>query len=187
MLTERAGDSDFVKVLDFGLVKELGSSEETELTSVDTLTGTPLYISPEAINDPRTVGSASDLYALGAVGYFLLTGQPVFSGKNLVEVCAKHLQKPPTPPSERLGQPLPGDLELVILDCLAKTAEQRPANVGELANRLARCADASRWGPAQARLWWAAHPDLHPAKARPKSDQRARPRSAALAVDLRSR
>ncbi len=187
MLTERAGDPDFVKVLDFGLVKELGVNDDVELTTADTLAGTPLYISPEAINDPRTVGPASDLYALGAVGYFLLTGKPVFTGRNLVEVCGQHLHRCPKPPSQRLGQPLPGDVETVILACLAKKPSERPASGGELAAELAQCKDATDWGPVQARQWWAAQPDLRPVGPGVEPATAARRHPFALNVDLRSR
>ena len=118
---------DVAKVVDFGLVKEIeGTPGDPGLTRVDAIAGTPLYISPEAITAPETVDGRSDLYALGAVGYFLLTGQTVFSGRTVVEIASHHLHTAPVPPSERLGSPVPPKLEAAILACLAKDQEQRP-------------------------------------------------------------
>ena len=156
-LTERAGDPDFVKVVDFGLVKDLSGEHDVELTQVNTLTGTPLYLSPEAIRAPSKVGPPSDLYALGAVGYYLLTDQPLFQAETIVDVCTKHLKETPVRPSERTSRSVPEDLEDVILTCLAKHPKDRPANAAVLAQMLGSCADAGRGGPEHARSWWKAH------------------------------
>ena len=91
MLNRRGGEPDVVKVLDFGLVKALDDEKQAGLTQQNSLTGTPLYMSPEAIQLPNSVDPRSDLYAVGAVGYFLLTGQPVFEAENVVELCQKHV------------------------------------------------------------------------------------------------
>ena len=91
MLNRRGGEPDVVKVLDFGLVKALDDQKQAGLTQQASLTGTPLYMSPEAIQLPNSVDARSDLYAVGAVGYFLLTGQPVFEADNVVELCQKHV------------------------------------------------------------------------------------------------
>ena len=120
ILCRQGGLYDFPKVVDFGLVKDLEPGGDAALTRADVIAGTPLYIAPEAITSPGSVSAQSDLYSLGAVGYFALTGQNVFQGRTLVEVCSHHLHTKPEPPSKRLSQPLPADLEALVLDCLEK-------------------------------------------------------------------
>ncbi len=139
MLVEQGGKPDVAKVLDFGLVKELEGADDAGLTQANSITGTPQYLAPEAITAPASVDARSDLYALGAVGYFLLTGSHVFEGATIVEVCGAHLHKTPEPLSERLGDPLPPDLEALILKCLAKKPEERPQSADELERALAAC------------------------------------------------
>jgi serine/threonine-protein kinase len=159
MLCERGGRSDVVKVLDFGLVKDLGNETELNLTRSDAITGTPLWVSPEAVAGPDRIEPRSDLYGVGAVGYFLLTGTPVFRGANAWLVCMKHMRQKPEPPSARSEGPVPADLEQVILDCLAKRPDLRPAGAADLADRLAACADAGGWTPERASQWWREHAD----------------------------
>jgi serine/threonine-protein kinase len=157
LLTTRGGVPDVAKVVDFGLVKELAKGDGAALTGDTALAGTPLYIAPEAITSPRTVDGRSDLYALGAVAYFLLTGENVFSGATIVEVCSHHLHTIPEPPSERLGKPLPEKLERLVLDCLEKKPAARPASAEDLAARLAALDDVGTWSDADARRWWKDH------------------------------
>jgi serine/threonine-protein kinase len=121
------------------------------------LVGTPLYLSPESIATPDEVEARSDLYSLGSVGYFLLTGQPLFEGRTVMELCAHHLHTPPTPPSVRLGRVIDAALEAVLLRCLAKSPSERPASALALDDELAACAAAGDWGPADARRWWTTH------------------------------
>jgi serine/threonine-protein kinase len=155
ILCERGGVSDVAKVVDFGLVKDVeGGTAGPGLTRVDAITGTPLYISPEALTAPEKVDGRSDLYGLGAVGYFLLTGQTVFEGRTVVEIASHHLHTRPTPPSERLGSPLPPKLEATILACLEKDKERRPRSARALLQALAECVDAGEWREDEARLWW---------------------------------
>jgi eukaryotic-like serine/threonine-protein kinase len=104
------------------------------------------------------VDARSDLYSLGAVGYFLLTGTPVFPGRNAVEVCGHHLHTPPVPPAERLGTAVPAKLSALLLDCLRKDAVERPASARELIARLLVCDDVPAWTEEEARLWWRRHP-----------------------------
>ena len=162
MLVERAGISDQVKVLDFGLVKDIGAATrgetaEVAITSANAITGTPLYMAPETITAPETVDARADLYALGAVGYWLLTGTHVFGGNSILEVCAHHLHSVPDAPSARLGRGVSSDLEAVLLGCLEKRPEDRPASARALAERLRACAAAGRWTNARAANWWSAH------------------------------
>ena len=153
-LCHRGGIPDVVKVLDFGLVKQIQSDESLSQTQINAIVGTPLYMSPEAIVTPEQVDARSDLYGLGAVAYQLLTGKSVFSGSNVVEICSHHLHTPPTPPSERIGQPLAADLEQIVLSCLAKSPSQRPEDAAQLASSLRACADAAEWTEDRAREWW---------------------------------
>jgi serine/threonine-protein kinase len=163
LVVDRGGLSDLVKVVDFGLVKDVGfragdgGTPEPALTRANTITGTPFYIAPETLSAPETVDARADLYALGAVGYWLLTGTHVFSGKSIVEVCAHHLHSIPDPPSRRLGRPVETDLETVLLACLAKRPEDRPPSAHVLRERLRACAAAGGWTNARAAQWWARH------------------------------
>jgi len=138
-----------VWVADFGLAKAL---QYDGLTHSGDLVGTLQYLAPETINggspDPR-----SDLYALGAVGYFLLTGTAVFDGRP-IEIIQSHLQKTPEPPSSRLGQALPAKLETVVLACLEKDPNRRPESADALRERLAACDDVAPWNAEEARRWW---------------------------------
>jgi serine/threonine protein kinase len=123
----------------------------------NTITGTPLYIAPEALNAPETVDARADLYALGAVGYWLLTGTHVFRGKSTIEVCAHHLHSVPESPSVRLGAPVSVDLETLLLTCLSKRPEDRPPSAFALRQGLLACAAAGRWTNERAAQWWAKH------------------------------
>jgi serine/threonine protein kinase len=157
MLNRRGGQPDVVKVLDFGLVKALDEQRQAGLTQQTSLTGTPLYMSPEAIEMPNSVDARSDLYAVGAVGYFLLTGQPVFDATNVVDLCQKHVAATPIPPSERIRTPIPAELESAILACLDKSRAKRPQTARDLALLLARCPEAAQWSIEDADAWWGRH------------------------------
>jgi hypothetical protein len=154
-LTSRGGLHDFVKVLDFGLVKALGGSGDANVTSANAVTGTPLYLSPEAVDRPDQVDARSDVYAIGAVGYFLLTGTPVFNGSSVMEICMKHVQTVPESLSDRLGKKISPELEKLILRCLAKSASERPADASELLRELAEYDGEGEWSAEQAAAWWA--------------------------------
>lgn len=155
LVVDRGGIPDLVKVVDFGLVKDVSRLTESAVThtSADAITGTPHYMAPESITSPDTVDARADLYALGAVGYWLLTGSHVFNGTT-VEVLAHHLHSAPEPPSTRLGVAVDPDLERLIVDCLAKDPRQRPSSAHELRARLGACQAARRWTTARAADWW---------------------------------
>ncbi|WP_342190330.1 serine/threonine-protein kinase [Stieleria varia] len=150
MLNRRGGESDVVKVLDFGLVKAIEESDGED----GGFAGTPLYVSPEGIQMPSSVDAQSDLYAVGAVGYFMLTGRPVFDAESFGELCQKHIAEMPTPPSQIDGIDVPEDLESLLLACLEKSRGRRPQSARELAIALSHCRDANAWGIEQADLWW---------------------------------
>ena len=126
MLCTRGGVRDFVKVLDFGLVKDVARSEATKITAETSITGTPLYMAPETIVAPDTVGPPADVYAVGCVAYFLLTGRPPFAGNNVVEVCLAHVHEVPAPPSSHAPAALPIELDALVVRCLDKDPRQRP-------------------------------------------------------------
>lgn len=172
MLCLQGGERDVVKLLDFGLVKELAVEGDIKLTAASTLTGTPLYMAPESIVDPDSADARTDIYALGAVAYFLLAGHEVFNGKSVVEVCARHLHRAPDPLSAR-GVTVPPELEAVVLACLEKAPDRRPASAIELRRRLEACA-VEPWNGESADAWWSKHkaelcPDLAPRVGEPKT------------------
>ncbi len=157
LLHPHVGAGDFVKVLDFGLVKQVRQDGGIQLTNEANLSGTPQYMAPESITAPDAVDARADLYALGAVAYYLLTGTHVFTGKSIVEVCSHHLHSAPEPLSSRLGNPIAPDLEQLVLDCLAKDPSDRPQAAFELERRLSDCASIPPWTSEDARQWWEAH------------------------------
>jgi serine/threonine protein kinase len=155
ILTARAGLADFVKVLDFGLVKAANTDDAARLTQANVSVGTPYYMSPEAVENPDHVTPLSDVYAIGAVAYYLVTGTPVFGGKTIMEVCMKHVRAVPDPPSARLGGPVSPGLEGLILRCLSKNPEGRPPGTRALAVELDRLEPVGSWTRADADDWWA--------------------------------
>jgi serine/threonine-protein kinase len=150
----RGGECDVAKVLDFGLVKPTRDPEAAHLTMDQTVSGTPMYLAPEQAAGEE-LDARADLYALGAIAYFALTGRPPFVGTNAVKVMIAASRDPAVPPSE-VHPGVPADLEAVVLRCLAKTPQERPPDARSLAQALAGCAAASEWGPDQAEEWWAA-------------------------------
>jgi tRNA A-37 threonylcarbamoyl transferase component Bud32 len=153
-LTRRGELADFVKVLDFGLVKAVDPNTDLARTVAESLIGSPHFLSPEGINNPNQVDPRSDLYSLGAVGYFLLTGQPVFEAGDLTEVLLGHSHTTPIKPSERRGRSIDPALEQLILQCLEKNPGLRPSNAHTLEQALLRCPAAAQWSQANADEWW---------------------------------
>jgi serine/threonine-protein kinase len=156
----RSGNEyDFVKVLDFGLVKYVGAETGAlEVTMEGIASGTPGYMAPEMLSDSRHVDARSDLYALGCVAYWLLTGAIVFPGESALAILLRHAKDEPPPPSSRTAQRIPGDLERFVLDCLQKAPEQRPQTATEASRRLAECARSlPSWTDERAEQTWRAH------------------------------
>jgi len=151
---ERGAIPDFVKVLDFGLARDFDRDKEAPaLTQTGQFTGTPLYMAPEQILGEKVDGR-SDLYSLGALAYYLLTGAPVFAGTSVVEVCAQHLHSPVVPPSERLGADVNAGLAELVLACLQKVPARRPHDATAVLALLDGCADLPPWTDDDARRWW---------------------------------
>ena len=158
---ERGGIADFVKVLDFGIAKrtEPGAAE----TSPGMITGTPLYIAPECVLGRGTPDARADLYSLGCVAWFLLTGRPLFMNDAVMAVLMAHVKEPVPSLREAVAGPLSEDLERLVLRLLAKSPDDRPASAAQLLRELQACADWGRWTQDDARAWWAAHPLPEPA------------------------
>jgi serine/threonine-protein kinase len=160
LLTNRMGLMvDFVKVLDFGLVKfdTRGAERPTTLTSPDVATGTPAFMAPEVALGERTADHRLDIYSLGCVLYWLLTGRLVFDDENAIKVMHRHISEEPVPPSRRTELPIPPEMDAIVLDCLAKRPDKRPATASELAERLAAVPFAEPWSAEGARRWWERH------------------------------
>jgi serine/threonine protein kinase len=180
LLCQRGREPDIAKVVDFGLIKEVGGSDGSQPHLV---AGTPEYLPPEAVTDADKVGPHSDLYALGAVGYFLLTGQPVFTGATDADICIKHVEATPVPPSQRTDRPIAAGLERLILRCLEKDPARRPEHAAALGESLRALPRTGDWTAEQSRTWWAEFE-------RARRDGRARRATAApstMTVDLRAR
>ncbi len=116
--------------------------------------GTPAYMAPEIAMGTHEVDARADIYSLGCVGYWLLTGHMVFDADNALAMVMAHLQQKPVPPSERSEVPIPASLERIILRCLEKEPDKRPASARELANMLACCDGMESWTAEQAERWW---------------------------------
>lgn len=145
---------DFVKVLDFGLVKSIGNEDSVLLTEKGALAGTPAYLAPEvALGDGR-VDARIDIYSLGCVAYFLLTGSLVFSRKTATAMTMAHVMETPTPPSQRSELPIPPQLESIVMRCLDKRPEFRPQSAAELRRLLQSVPDVLEWTQEDAAAWW---------------------------------
>ena len=160
-LCDRGGVADSVKVLDFGLVKrvsnEAGVPVARETPGADGIVGTPNFIAPESISDCNHSDVRSDLYSLGALGYFLLTGREVFDGDSIAELCRKHLKEEPVPPGERVGKKFDPQLESLLMRCLAKDPAARPQSAQEMGQSLAATGLAEKWTPERRAAWWSEH------------------------------
>ena len=153
---------DFVKVLDFGLVRQEGPAQDTGLSAPGTVVGTPAFLAPEvALGAPAD--RRADLYSLGCVAYWLLTGRFVFADATPVEMVIRHVNEAPEPPSRRAELPLSPELDAVVLACLAKRPDERPVDAADVASRLAACPGSALWTDEQAHRWW----DLHLPQAPP--------------------
>ena len=156
LLTRRGGLCDVVKVLDFGLVKARHLRAPDKATA-NAVVGTPHFMAPEAIKEPQTVDARSDLYSVGAMGYWLLTAKTLFDSGDVQELLDGQVNATPRRPSERLGQAISRDLEEIIVSCLAKNPNERPQSAEALEIALCRCSSAGTWSTQDAEKWWAAN------------------------------
>jgi eukaryotic-like serine/threonine-protein kinase len=154
---------DFVKVLDFGLVKVGKQSSlhfadtQTLMTSEQKTTGTPAYMAPEVILGEATVDRRADVYALGCVAYYLLTGQLVFEADTPMKMLLQHVQAEPIPPSQRTELPIPRELDELVMACLRKNPNDRPQNAEELLRMACSCKTCDSWSSDLAKDWWKRH------------------------------
>jgi hypothetical protein len=149
----RGGLFDVAKILDFGLAKRLTDIDAAQLTQEGTITGSPLFMSPEQAVGDHEPDARSDVYAVGAVLYFLLTGRPPFEDENPMKVLIAHAHQPPPAPSQH-NPDVPDDVELVVMRCLQKNADDRYQSAAELSAALEECDDYGRWTREAARAWW---------------------------------
>jgi eukaryotic-like serine/threonine-protein kinase len=168
-VTRKGVEFDFLKVLDFGLVKRWQGKDDDSLsrslaslgdvgkTAAGQIVGTPAFLAPEAAVGRDGVDHRADLYALGCVSYWLLTGAMVFDDKTPVEMVISHVTKPPPAPSSRTDRAIAPELERITLQCLAKDREQRPASAGELRRLLASIPFPEPWSRERGALWWDEH------------------------------
>ena len=181
VLTDRVDEPDIVKVVDFGLARALTPNPEE--SQQGTITGTPLYLAPEAIAAPATADARADIYAVGAVAYYLLSGRNVFEAATVIETLGQHMLKEPTAPSAHLDAPLSEDLEALVLRCLSKDPARRPQTTAQLRTALLECKDAARYDRAAALAWWKNFRSA-PSRAAPPPKDTA---SVTMAVDLETR
>jgi serine/threonine-protein kinase len=168
-LSRYGEDCDFVKVLDFGIVKAVHGTGALEaaptlaaLTTEHIVRGTPAFMAPEQALGGRPLDHRADIYGIGCVMYWLLTGQLVFSGDTPIQILVQHAQAAPVPPSARTEQPIPSELDALVIACLAKDPASRPQTARELARRLDAMPAAREWTPALAQSWWETHRPARP-------------------------
>jgi serine/threonine protein kinase len=154
---------DFVKVLDFGLVKvsDRNAMQTTLMTGAHTTTGTPAYMAPEIILNEGEVDQRADVYALGCVAYYLLTGQLVFEADTPMKMFLQHMQAQPVPPSQRSELRIPREVDDLVLACLEKDPAKRPQSAEQLLRMVRQCRSSETWDHDAARGWWQTHlPEL---------------------------
>ena len=159
MVCRYGREADFVKVLDFGMVKSRGDTTRAEmrLTRAHAVWGTPAFISPEQVLGNRPLDACTDLYAVGCVAYWLVTGRLVFKGRTAMETMMQHAHADPVPPSTRSSLEIPSTLDSLILACLAKSASDRPQSADALAEALGAIETRTAWTPRRAHEWWDEH------------------------------
>ncbi|HTV20995.1 MAG TPA: protein kinase, partial [Polyangiaceae bacterium] len=186
MLCVRGNMPDQVKILDFGLVKEHAPETALGLSTEGVLLGTPAYLAPEAILHPARADARSDLYALAAVGYWLLVAEALFPSESVLEACMHHLHTAPAAPSTRSGQAIPAALDALLLRCLSKDPEVRPATALELAREL-DAFDAPLWTRDDGERWWRERAPAVIAAVNQRRSADSTPGPRTIAIDLEQR
>ena len=174
-----------MKVLDFGLVKDVISKDDAQLTGTQVVVGTPRFMAPEAIKAPDTIDARTDVYAVGAVAYNLLTGEDVFPGKTGAEIIGHHLHTKAPLLSQRLGRPADRFLEDVLRRCLSKDRDARPATAGALLLEIEEGWKGPLWSQREAAAWWVERGEA--LRAAVYSTAEPASRSERMSVDYQSR
>ena len=154
MLCRKGGLVDVTKLLDFGLIKDTRGEHTRDLTRALRILGTPAYMAPERIERPESADFRSDLYALGAVGYFMLAGRPPLQASTDLSLAYHVVNTVPPPIAEEVESPVPTELAALIMGCLAKRADDRPQTAAQIGELLDRIALAHPWPQALARAAW---------------------------------
>lgn len=185
ILCERGRQADFVKVLDFGLVKDVVTPEQMQITMPEMVAGTPLYVAPERLRDPDRIDARSDIYSIGVIGFNLLTGRDTFTGRTVMEVCQHVMHSTPPRPSQRAPFDVPDVLDQLIVDCLARDPADRPQSVTRMIEILDSIPEASAWGQREARQWWQENAArIAPAAEKAASEAPVRPARGTTTVEF---
>ncbi|MDX1579107.1 MAG: serine/threonine-protein kinase, partial [Gemmatimonadota bacterium] len=183
-ITQRGGLYDFVKVLDFGLARKVRDAGDSGITKTGMIFGTPRYIAPESVYGAQKSDARSDLYNLGGVAYWMLTGKPLFDGSSSLDLIIDHVKTVPEPPSAVSDTPIPPELDRIVTKCLEKDPDDRYQTADELLGDLQGLTLESPWNQTRAREWWESHGSelAAVAKATAEEADAARPRQADVAV-----
>ncbi|RCU50537.1 serine/threonine protein kinase [Corallincola luteus] len=154
MLSEQGGIFDHVKVLDFGLVKDISDPEATQLTQTQSIAGTPSYIAPERLQDPKICDPRTDIYALGAVAYNMLSGKDLFTGTNALQIALAALKEKPVPITEVVPSPIEAKLAALVMQCVSREPAQRPRDIFEIIEILEPLQRIHPWSQQHAKNWW---------------------------------
>ena len=157
ILCQRGGLSDFVKVVDFGLAMDPSFNLAPQITQTGLISGTPLYIAPECLDDPTTVSARSDLYAVGAVAFYLLTGRDLFVAANPMDIfrCVTNDARPR--PSDCVPNGIPSELDELVFRCVAKDPTERPESARDMLTTVTSLATNHVWSEEDADRWWREH------------------------------
>jgi serine/threonine-protein kinase len=148
---------DFLKVLDFGVVSHRARESMASITAAGMVLGTPAFLAPELVSGQAAFDERADIYALGCVAFWLLTGRPPFEARDAAALLLQHSTITPSPPSAISGRPIPADLDAVVLECLSKDPSRRPRSAELLWDRLAVLSITMVWDQRRAREWWELH------------------------------
>jgi serine/threonine-protein kinase len=154
MVCRYGGEYDFVKILDFGLVKHISEKHSRDLTRTLRILGTPLYMAPERLRNPADVDARADIYAVGALAFLMLTGRKLFESSDDLELTSKVLNDEPPRLAQAAPQPIPLELDLIVNACVEKKRELRPQRVADLVEALDALAAEHRWTQREAQEWW---------------------------------
>jgi len=156
-LTRLGTEYDYVKILDFGVVKEQPGQDATTLSNQDVVHGTPAFMPPEIVLGEKLIDGRADLYSLACSAYWALTAHTVFEASSPAQMLLQHVQTPAVPVSERSELPIPRKLETILMSCLEKKPAKRPSSALHLASELMQVPCADPWTNDRARQWWETH------------------------------